>query len=652
MRPLSLTFVAATAILATFASAQTPAGVTCMAYANLDEKTLYIQGGTGFQSNARYQTSYFIALDLTVSTWPTSNPPWLWPPMLLNTNGPTSSCHSMAVAKDRGNLFIWDPYQKNAWWTYNIGVKTWSNYTIPLPTTQQAGIRNGVDLNTGNVYIPAGSSNGTQMVMNSPGSSPTPVTDMPTSLMPIPIIQESFVWSTYRNSFLHYGGKSIDGKTANPHLNEFSSTNSWAAVITTGSSPGDVSGHCMVPAYDGTKMIVFGGAGLDGVAKGDIYVLDIPTRIWAVGKPADVSQARTNMACSVSGDSFIAWGGESASGIKDATPIVFDMKNNVWTTQFNRVITATVASGPLFPSASTTPGTPPPTPTTNNPTTSPKQSSTTNTAAIGGGIAGVVVVIALIGFVFYRRRRGHTRSTGNSKDDDAIGLSPRELRKPEDHSPKTEPAPPKSPPPLKLRPKFDNYDFTGVHAAAGSPSSPYPTSPSSIGPYAALRSPEIGNTYVPTTPPKAEWTGDNNLRSPHGVGTNSSNNGVYGSGNSGHHIFPLSPHNPQTLSGGEEFRLTLRSGDLRTRAPQGQQQQAPAPSRQDHSQSNSNSSHYVVDQSQYQDRSKELQKMMDNIRAEQEELERGRLEHEVLMQNYRRGDSHSQSYYQPPLPPK
>lgn len=56
-------------------------------------------------------------------------------------------------------------------------------------------------------------------------------------------------------------------------------------------------------------MIVFGGAGLNGVAKGDIYVLDLPTRVWAVGKPANSSQARTNMACSVSGDSFIAWGG-------------------------------------------------------------------------------------------------------------------------------------------------------------------------------------------------------------------------------------------------------------------------------------------------------------------------------------------------------
>ncbi|KAG0362889.1 hypothetical protein BGX24_005041, partial [Mortierella sp. AD032] len=79
---------------------------------------------------------------------------------------------------------------------------------------------------------------------------------------------------------------------------------------TTGTSPGDVSGHCMVPAYGGTKMILFGGAGLDGVAKAGIYILDVRTREWTEGKAVGPAQARTNMACAVAGDSFLAWGGK------------------------------------------------------------------------------------------------------------------------------------------------------------------------------------------------------------------------------------------------------------------------------------------------------------------------------------------------------
>ncbi|KAG0075437.1 hypothetical protein BGZ90_009888 [Linnemannia elongata] len=53
----------------------------------------------------------------------------------------------------------------------------------------------------------------------------------------------------------------------------------------------------------------FGGAGLSGVANADIHVLDMLTREWTAGKPADAIQARQYMACAVSGDSFVTWGG-------------------------------------------------------------------------------------------------------------------------------------------------------------------------------------------------------------------------------------------------------------------------------------------------------------------------------------------------------
>lgn len=56
-------------------------------------------------------------------------------------------------------------------------------------------------------------------------------------------------------------------------------------------------------------MIVFGGAGLNGVANADIHILDMPTREWTLGKSANATQARRNMACAASGDSFVAWGG-------------------------------------------------------------------------------------------------------------------------------------------------------------------------------------------------------------------------------------------------------------------------------------------------------------------------------------------------------
>lgn len=57
--------------------AQASAPVSCMKYTS--EKYLYIQGGFTAVATIRTQSNQLIVLDLTVPTWPTSNPPWLFP---------------------------------------------------------------------------------------------------------------------------------------------------------------------------------------------------------------------------------------------------------------------------------------------------------------------------------------------------------------------------------------------------------------------------------------------------------------------------------------------------------------------------------------------------------------------------------------------
>jgi hypothetical protein len=66
----------------------------------------------------------------------------------------------------------------------------------------------------------------------------------------------------------------------------------------------------MVPAYDGFKMVVFGGSVKDDTQLDDIYILDMPTMTWSKGSAPPVPLNRSNMACTVSGDNFIAWGGK------------------------------------------------------------------------------------------------------------------------------------------------------------------------------------------------------------------------------------------------------------------------------------------------------------------------------------------------------
>lgn len=228
-----LILVATSVILSTnpttFVSAQSPQSTCCMSYASLDEKTLYIQGGYTTVGTVRTKVNQFIALDLTVPSWSTSSPPWMTPPYRAGI-APNSSWHSMAVSKDHASLFIWDPFN-TGWSTFNIADRAWTNTTLPLDATRQIAIRSAVDYNTGYVYAPAGTSNGTQMAMNTLSSDAYTTSAMPTDLMPVPINHETFVWSTVRGAFLHYGGRSIFGDTANPYLNEYSPTNGWSRVV-------------------------------------------------------------------------------------------------------------------------------------------------------------------------------------------------------------------------------------------------------------------------------------------------------------------------------------------------------------------------------------------------------------------------------------
>jgi hypothetical protein len=62
-------------------------------------------------------------------------------------------------------------------------------------------------------------------------------------------------------------------------------------------------------AYNGAKMIVFGGRTPDKIS-GDLYILDVATMTWTQGPSSD---PRTGMVCSVSGDNFVAWGGTTYS---------------------------------------------------------------------------------------------------------------------------------------------------------------------------------------------------------------------------------------------------------------------------------------------------------------------------------------------------
>jgi hypothetical protein len=88
-----------------------------------------------------------------------------------------------------------------------------------------------------------------------------------------------------------------------------------------------------------------------------------------------------------------------------------------------------------------------------------------------------------------------------------------------------------------------------------------------------------------------------------------------------------SPRNPQSPGSGGNFFGQATTEPTGPRGPQWLSQT-------NGSSRNVSSQAQHVDRNQYLGRSQELARMMEAIRAEQEELERSRLEHEAPMQNY------------------
>ncbi|KAG0203386.1 hypothetical protein BGX31_003386 [Mortierella sp. GBA43] len=169
---------------------------------------------------------------------------------------------------------------------------------------------------------------------------------------------------------------------------------------------------CLAPASGGTKMVLFGGAGMSPGFFGDtkltfpeIYVLDMQTMNWTKGPDVPAKDKRINAACAVSNDQFIAWGGASEADniindtlVQDST-LVFNLKTSKWTSTF--------IAGPRSTTTRRNVGA--------SPTAPPDLGSNQDNHSTGGLSRITVITIAVLGvagmalgtsgLVLYRARR-------------------------------------------------------------------------------------------------------------------------------------------------------------------------------------------------------------------------------------------------------
>lgn len=309
--------------------------------------------------------------------------------------------------------------------------------------------------------------------------------------------------------------------------------------------------------------------------------------------------------------------GENNNIVKDAVPIIYDIRNNKWTTQFKR-FTGADATGPTNPSMSAV---------------------VPNMAVIGGSIAGTVVVVVLVGFFFHRKRVTiRKRTTDNKSEGTVVGLNVRGPQNP-GGGPEAELLKLlslSSPSPISPRPLYyDCEEF--FRRLAASPLA---------GPHASMRDPQgeqqnrltSGDEDKSETPSTGSYHQQSppfiSPRSPHMVyrGTsivqdwpwNSHDDDDDDDDNIDHQSCEIaqtptpSPPSPPTPRSPNTDFIDEQVGA--SRGPQWHQPLLPI---------------VFLDHSQYEERSNELKFMMDAIKVEQEALARRKLVQDVLVAQMR-----------------
>ncbi|KAG0213422.1 hypothetical protein BGX28_004478 [Mortierella sp. GBA30] len=351
-----------------------PTPVWGSTYTHQENVSFLISGG---QTDAKTLIGQTFSIDLSTA-WDTSSVPYKRLP-----DGPADFVHASALLKDKQNWVVATNGTVNE---YSLTSNTWSSSGSTY-LGKYNRIPAAADPATDLIYFPNSYFNQTIQMLQ------YDIVKRWVNFLPMhPVLANVFsysaAWNVQLKKMMVFGG-ATNGNYVNNNLYTWDSTNGWVAVSQYGSIPSPRRSACMVPAYGGAKMVVFGGlTQFANAVLSDIYVLDVATMTWTQGIDAGVTIARTEPACAVSNDLFIAWGGAGVSTVISSNlTVIYNIKRNIWQSSFS----------PL----------PDPGPSTGSGSGgSSSDSGNSNMGAIIGGAVGGVAVIALfIGFFVYRSKK-------------------------------------------------------------------------------------------------------------------------------------------------------------------------------------------------------------------------------------------------------
>ncbi|KAG0013702.1 hypothetical protein BGZ81_000875 [Podila clonocystis] len=357
------------------------------AFVAIEGKALYVQGG---QSSTIFNFSNIpqtFSIDLSK--------PWdvIAPLYSKMANGISDYQHPSALLND--NL-SWLILTKGTIYTYNLATGTITDQTPVPEAISEQGFSAVTNPLSNSFFVPNGYNNsGIQSSLDySPNGSPK-ATSIPAFLPLAGYRFYAMARSNYANAAFVFGGNRWDspptsgsGLTDNFLRFNFQDQN-WTPVYTMG-GPSARDSPCMASAYNGAKLVVFGGIENGANSMGDIYVYDIASNTWTQGEFGGVRRARASPACTVSGDFFIAYGGY-ADKVNRYPPAeltsVFNLKTNKWVARYELT----------------------------------EESSGLSAGGIAGCVIGGVAVIAgVVLFIMYRRNQKGKKGTVSLQSDPTV----------------------------------------------------------------------------------------------------------------------------------------------------------------------------------------------------------------------------------------
>ncbi|KAF9127946.1 hypothetical protein BGW39_005457 [Mortierella sp. 14UC] len=342
----------------------------------IEGQAMWVMGGLNNVNDVL--TGQMFSIDLSTS-WNTSSPAYKRLPDGLVTRDMAS-----ALMADNQNWFI---LSNSTAYKYNLATSGWT--TIKRNSNFWGGtVRAATDPETGRVYVPNGYYSlltGNTMLSYRPNLDEFYYHDKQPNLENLEVY--SVAWSAGLRSMLLFGGKDYRTGMTNNDLYAYNEASEWRLLSAKGDIPSPRRSSCFVPAYQGTKMVLFGGLTTTLVTLGDIYILDVATLTWTRGPDGGLTVARFESACAVTNDYFISWGGTNLAATNTATTVVYNIKTASWTTNFDGSST----TGSLYVPSSMNPG-------------GPGSTRINLPAVIGGSVAAVVVVVIAVALILRKRR--------------------------------------------------------------------------------------------------------------------------------------------------------------------------------------------------------------------------------------------------------